>query len=208
MSKAKTKDLERKTRNFCALLYPDCEEHQKAFETLLNDENIKLCAIQHDRDEYSESNEEHKAGDTKKAHYHLVIEYSNPRTRNGIAKELGISKTAFEPCDSLRGAKRYLLHLDDDDKVLYDISEVFGNNTDSVIKCIDKPKVDEEAELPKILDFINSCKHLVSTQSVIKYCCNNRIYSVYRRSAYNINRVIDEHNIPYSKKGDCDDEQI
>lgn len=201
----KNKDLERKTRNYCAVLYPDCEEHQTAFETLLNDNDIKLCGITHDRDEYTEDSEKHKAGDKKKTHIHLVIEYVNPRTRNGIAKELGINKTALEPCDKLRGAKRYLLHLDDDDKVLYDISEVFGNNSDSVSKAMDKPNIDGNIEAPKLAEYIAQCDYYLTTSSFVKYCCSQRLFSLYRSASHSFHRMLDEHNKQFEKAGDCNE---
>lgn len=189
----KTRDLERRTRNFCAVLYPDCAEHMTAFETLLNDASIQLCGILHDRDTYNEDSETHKAGERKKEHYHLVIELKNPRTRNGMARELGVNKQAFEPCESLKKSKRYLMHLDDDDKTLYELDEVFGNNVESVVKLI-TGKEDENLSASRIIDYLDSCDHEVTLRQLLRFCADNRLWALYRRAQYTFNALRIEHN--------------
>lgn len=66
----------------------------------------------------------HKKGDTKKPHYHAIICFSSSRSLSKI-RELFLN-CMVQITASLPGSTRYLCHLDDSDKYLYDEQDVMS----------------------------------------------------------------------------------
>ena len=128
---AKTvKDLNKRTRTFCVELYPDNVLHKKAIDTILKGQFSfvrRWCGIKHDKDIYEETENGHKEGDTKKEHWHFVIECENQKTRNSLAKCLKLDTERFiEPCDKYKGALMYLIHYNTE-KYQYSVDELLGS---------------------------------------------------------------------------------
>ncbi len=194
-----------RTRNFCALLYPDCDAHISAFNELMGNENYKVCGILHNRDTYEEDSETHKAGEPKKEHWHLIIELKDTKTRTALAKKLGINKEALEPCENLKASKRYLIHADNDDKALYELSEVFGNNADSVIKLVEG-RENENISAKRIVEFIAEYDGYLSATVLGRFCYSNQLWSAYRRASYIFNEQRKEHNKKRNINEFCENE--
>lgn len=65
-------------------------------------------------------------GETKKAHYHVIVKFDYSMTPSQALNKLGIENSIsyLEPINSEKGYIRYLCHLDDPDKAQYSISDV------------------------------------------------------------------------------------
>lgn len=94
-------------------LYPDCAEHMQILEyvrTYLST-IMDVAWIFHDRDEYEEDTEDHKEGERKKPHYHVVY-HPNMSTVAGQIKFWGGKLSHIEGVSNIQGMIVYLLHKD------------------------------------------------------------------------------------------------
>lgn len=60
----------------------------------------------------------------KKEHYHIIIKLDNATTCESISKTLGIPLVHVKYVRNIRAMCRYLVHLDDPDKIQYSLSDV------------------------------------------------------------------------------------
>lgn len=110
---------EKRYRNFMIMLYEDSTTYD--YKEVLFDlkGSFKNYAyIKHQ----PETNE-------KKAHTHFILSLDNARTISSIAKRVGVAPNYFQPIKSLRASCRYLIHLDTDDKIKYNLSDVVVSNS-------------------------------------------------------------------------------
>lgn len=153
-----------RTKNYTCLVYPDSAPSD--WLERLSDLKVQ-CAVSplHDRDVNSD-------GEYKKPHYHVVIMYDGVKTREQAkidCKSFGgivppVPKQGVKDefiVSSLRVMLRYLCHLDNPEKTLYDPESVicFGgfNYIDYIANEFDNYKLIEQicdfCELQKITSF-------------------------------------------------------
>lgn len=106
-------------------------------------------------------------GEVKEPHYHLILEFNDCRPRNPIKLLQGfkpdVYTTMIENVKSTRACVRYLCHLDQPDKMSYEVGEVFSNDTERVEKlCSDSKMRDNN-------DFYYDLLNLDICQMAIKY---------------------------------------
>ena len=74
------------------LLYPDNVEHRDAFQKIAK--SYDYAGIIHDKDTWTEEDEkknpEHKQGELKKEHIHIVLRTPNATWNTALCKELGM----------------------------------------------------------------------------------------------------------------------
>lgn len=158
-------------RNFTYIAYPESMPSD-LFELLLNDSNRSqsmsnpysiLISPLHDSDidEY---------GKLKKPHYHIQVMYKSDITLSG-AKRWGELRglVMCEKCGK-RGLARYLCHLDDKDKHLYDISDVKAINCNYL--DIIGSSIDKYGMFREIIEFCNSMGILFYCD-LMDYCKDN-----------------------------------
>lgn len=178
-------------RKFCLLLYPlEDETHKRALQHII-DSCYDYAYIVHDKD----TNEEDVL---KKSHTHVVLTFNEARWSTSLALELEIGLNYIQKCRSKKFALEYLLHLNDTDKYLYDIEEVHGTLKPYLIKLYKKMNIlDEDETFYKIIEFLNSNKRFITFSELSVYCCENNLFSTYRR-CYNLFRdILYEHNCKY-----------
>lgn len=108
-------------RVFGASLKPAWNE-QKIQEFLNNTKgDIMVYIINHDKD----TNEQ---GDLVETHTHIYLEYANPRKITTVANLLQVETNFIEVVRNKKGYLRYLTHLDEKDKHIYEASEVYTNH--------------------------------------------------------------------------------
>lgn len=114
----------------------------------------------HDSDVWTQNDEkknpEHKAGQKKKAHYHLVVEYENPIDLESVRSDFSCLNGASQ-IKNVRNKismLRYLIHADDPKKAQYKIDDVqvFGNAAVDEITMLGSEQ--RHAELKKIRRYI------------------------------------------------------
>ncbi len=109
----------------------------------------QYCYIIHDRDVYTETDEkhnpDHKAGQLKAAHIHLLLRFSQPQHIPNIAKWFGITENFIQKIHGKwEDACAYQIHVNAPDKYQYPVEAVTCN--------FDFPKILEEKVRQQKLD--------------------------------------------------------
>ena len=95
----------------------------------------------------------------KKEHYHVFIEFFNPKNHSTIAKQLNVNIRLVQTCKDRYKLIRYFVHKDNLDKIQYEIDEIITdmdiNVIYNILNDINKYKRDEEF-LSLQLDYLHS----------------------------------------------------
>lgn len=143
-----------RARNFAMVLYDDsCVSDWKR---ILRESCLSGFSIYHDQDV-------DEKGELKKAHYHVLVHFNNPVRRNtilGLSEALGASNGRYEVVGHYVGYARYMCHLDERGKHVYDVNEVECYGGADYISVISGKK--DNARV---------------VSQIIEYCKENRVYS-------------------------------
>lgn len=183
-----------KDRKFVAVLYPEDPSHAAAIQKLSSG-GYDYAAILHDSDVYESDGEDHKKGDLKKPHWHIVIRFSpNALWNTAVAKDLGIEPNYLEKCRNLNKALLYLVHRDHLDKYQYDLDKVFGSQ--SLISILSKllTEEDEGLRVLSIIKMIDDDPGHVSITELTKRACKDGYYGEFRRMGQLVPMIVNEHN--------------
>lgn len=166
---------ETKSRAWLGIVYPDsCADNWQELLALHGvSAFISPC---HDKDLNVAAHSSAAAGDVstvhdeKKAHYHVIMVWDGPTTYNNALSYFKLIKAASRifPCATLRGAARYLIHLDNPEKYQYsreDVVTIGGLDYDAVINSAS----DDLLALCEIIDFIED-NDLISFRELVLIC--------------------------------------
>ena len=138
------------------------------------------CAISplHDRDTWSKRDElknpEHKAGELKKPHYHILLKFDGLKCKEQVQEIADlINATSPEIIHSPYGYYRYLTHTDDPDKAQYleeDI-QLLGGYTEPELK---ESKLTRRQEKRMLMDMTDICRlEMITSLDILQdYICN------------------------------------
>lgn len=146
-----------KFRTFACELYPEDSEHLKILEYIKK--YYEYAYILHDKDIWEEEVVDddgitiHKAGDTKKLHYHVILNFKNPRSLDKLKKELGLKH--LETCNFYFYA-RYLIHKDYPRKFQYDEKEIITNMELRIHNALKRDYNSQEQDTRILLNYIYS----------------------------------------------------
>ena len=168
------------------------------FDDLINrlDEKKMLYVYAlHDKDKRED-------GSLKDPHYHILVRVPGGMTLSAFKKNVDIRYA--EPLKSWEGYCVYLIHADKDSKALgkyqYPIEVLNGNLKEEAVRIINKAlgnnqkkRAEDDKGILEILDFIESVDYL-TTACLVRWCCQNNLYSVYRRSGRIVADLLSEHN--------------
>lgn len=172
------------SREYEVICFTNNELHRSTINTLLADR--RCVGVLHDRDKEDD-------GSIKSPHYHILIRFDKPTTIGSVEKIIpNHPSNLIQFVKSFKGACRYLLHLDNPEKAQYTIDELVGNVQIAKRHC--RTDDIEEVEILKIVDYIHSKKEYLLYYEVLQWCCEEHLYSTYRRNAYTINKIIDQKN--------------
>ena len=187
------------------LLYPENKEHCEAMEKIA--QSYDYAAIKHDRDVWTEEDEkknpEHKAGELKKAHWHVLLRYPQAVWNTAISKELGIGENYIEQVKRFNNAIQYLIHYNDKDKTQYEVDEVFGNLAVKLKEIINNSEKGESEKVTDLLDMIRTYEGKISITDFAEYCATNGYWAEFRRSGFIFMKIIEEHNLRYKSEEDA-----
>lgn len=113
-----------------------------------------------------------QTGETKKAHYHVMLLWDGPTTYSNAKKYVDmIGGVGCLKCATIRGSVRYFCHLDNPEKHLYDTKDI------NVIGGLDINEIllsdsDETLILKDMYNFIYQYR-IDSYQEFINYCSLN-----------------------------------
>ena len=178
------------------MLYPDNEQHCQAMEKIA--QSYDFACVKHDRDVWTEEDEKkdpkHKAGELKKAHWHVVLRFQQAVWNTAICKELGIEENYIEQAKRFESALQYLMHYNDPQKAQYSVDEVFGNLAVKLRESINKSEKSEGEKVVELIQFINEYHGRLSITEFAQFCAENGYWAEFRRSGAIFCKIIEEHN--------------
>lgn len=177
-----------KSRNFGLVLYPDCSQHVDLYNYLTS--HYKYVCILHDKDVKDDG-----SGELKKAHWHFVVCYPNPRSESGVLKEYkDYLINHVEPISCMDSYIHYMVHdtADSKDKYQYDISTLQGDS-EIISKAFSKDDDDFAVTgLKEILAIIDTMPY-PSIKTVTEYVIDNRhLLPSFKKYNYLICRIVSE----------------
>lgn len=160
MSKEKSsenlkKDSVKRFRNFTFLIYPDCENTPENWIEVLRDIQLQFFVSPlHDSDF-------NPTGEKKKSHYHVILMFDSQKTREQAQEVCDLVGGVVPPkigardmfiVSSIRSAARYLCHLDNPEKQLYEVTKVTSIGGADYMSIIDMEQ-DKYTALTEMEDF-------------------------------------------------------
>lgn len=181
-----------RSRSWVMVLYPEDPTHAECMDALAKG-GYTYAAIKHDHDLWEEGeNENHKAGEPKKTHWHVVLRFPNARWIDSVAEELGIKPNYIEECRNRDAALLYLVHDGFPNKYQYDVADVVGSLKPNLEKLL--ADEDEGQRVVAIVNMIDQSPGRVRYREILLKACNAGLYGEFRRMGPGVKYLIDEHN--------------
>ena len=174
-----------RSRTHMLLLYPENEDHKKAYEIIKK--TYDYASILHNKDVTED-------GELKKEHWHIVLRFNQPRWSSAICKDLGIMENYIEEVKKFDNALQYLIHYNDQNKAQYTIEEVQGTLKTKLIESINKIEKSEGEKVVELLEFITQREDPVTVTEFASYCAKNGYWAEFRRSGSIFCKILEEHN--------------
>lgn len=154
-----------RTRNFATVVYPDSAP--EGWQDILSQQFIPaFISPLHDKDV-------NPTGEPKKPHYHVLIMYEGPKTREQASEVFKlIGGVGCEAVQSIRGYARYLCHMDNPEKVQYDQGDVrslCGADYAGTIGLV----TDKYKAISEMIDFCQEYT-IYSYSQLLEYCRKER----------------------------------
>lgn len=131
--------------------------------------------------------------DETKKHTHLLVHFSSKRYIKAIAKELNVKENYIQPCN-LIPFLRYLIHLDDEDKIQYSPYEVVGTLQKKLLELVSNDKMSEVEQVSCICDYIFEFDNILHMSNLLQFVIKNGCYSAFRRNYHFFKDLVLEHN--------------
>ena len=119
---------------FSTILYPqEDDNHKMILDTMQEAPSLyqHLMYICHDRDRWTEDSLDHKKGDLKKAHTHVLRRHPRQTTENAVIREFGGDLNKVVGVSSPEAMLTYFLHINylsrKEGKEVYQIDEIQGD---------------------------------------------------------------------------------
>lgn len=181
--------IEKRYRHFMFLLYPQDDNYNDVLQDIKG--SFKNWAYITHKPESEE----------KKEHTHLILSLDNPRTIQSICNRLEIPTRLCQRVRGLRGACRYLVHKDNDDKIQYDLTDVSVSNSfkSTFFGAFDDLESDSDM-LSNIYTFIDDHKECSSIELEVmltQFVCSTNYNRVFKRYYNTIVKYI-QHKTSYN----------
>lgn len=182
--------IDKRYRHFMFLLYPEDENYEDILADIKG--NFKNWAYITHQPESEE----------KKLHTHVILSLDNTRTIESICKRLEIPTRLCQRVRGLRGACRYLIHKDDEDKTQYDLSEVVVSKSFSSTFFASFDDLESDSDmLSNIYAFIDdhkSCKPIEIEVMLTEFVTSanySRIFKRYYNTIVKYINYISQNNL-------------
>ena len=166
--------IDKRYRNFMFILYPEWHDYKDIIQNIKS--NYKKWAyIEHK----PETNE-------KKEHTHVILMLDSAIPTERICKKLGIPENLCQPIKGIRGACRYLTHIDYEDKNQYELANVklSGGIKNTFLKAFDDLLSDDEI-LDRIYQFIEDNRDIMNPVEMeielSRFISSNNYNTVFKR---------------------------
>lgn len=184
-----------RTRNWTAIFYPESANINECIEYLQEQQIPALISPEHNRDI-------EKNGNKKKEHYHVILQFDSVKTRAQVEEILNKcpaheGKKAFtipQIVQSISGATRYLIHLDNPEKAQYnaeDIIRICGANVEKYLENEgDKDKRDC-SQIKRIMEIIKT-KGVYEFEEVVCLLLEEspELFGCFRKNAYFFSQLL------------------
>lgn len=194
MSYLQMVDPKKKYRTVRLVLYPYEDATHKIAMDKLKNSDFSFVAIDHDKDLYTEEDDcsPEKIGTLKKNHTHVVVRFGGARYPTPFVESLGITLNYCFVCDNPKNAMLYLVHYGFENKHQYELSECYGPLRFELAKYLE---CDSESDrVLRVLDILDSLPKPTSYRKFLVACCENGMYSEFRRLGVGVSKLLDEHN--------------
>lgn len=164
MTEKKSSDT--RTRTWCAVVYPDSAPEN--WRDLLDEQHIPwACSPLHEFDVNA-------TGEVKKPHWHIVLSFEGKKSYEQIVEILEPLKCPIpQRAHDIRGAVRYMIHLDNPEKYQYDRSGIEAHGGFDVSAAL-QPSASERYDL--IDEMIQFCHEngITEFQDLMDYARTDR----------------------------------
>jgi len=187
-------DPKKKYRTVRLVLYPEEDLSHTFAMKALDTKGYSYVAVNHDKDVYTEDDDcpKDKVGTKKKPHTHVVVRFGGARYPSPFCESLGIKLNYCFVCDNPKNAMLYLVHHGYDNKHQYDLDECYGPLKPELSKYLD---CDNEGDrVLRVLDVLDSLPKGTTYRKFLVACCENGLYSEFRRLGAGVSKLLDEHN--------------
>lgn len=183
-----------KSRSFCGVIYPVEDPSHLFMLQKLKAEGYKYLAIDHDRDVYTQMDECNPEiiGTPKKLHTHVLIQFNNPRSHESTCKELGVKPNYLQVCHDVRSYMLYMVHDGLEYKTHYDTADCYGPLVSLLAKYLNN--VTEDESVLNLLQLLDKMPKPCSYRRFLTACCENNLYSEFRRLGFGVTKLLEEHN--------------
>lgn len=165
--------IQKRYRHFMFILYPEWDNYDDILRDIKG--SFKNWAYITHKPEKEE----------RKEHTHLILSLDNPRTIESICSRLELPFNLCQNIKGLRGACRYLIHKDDEDKIQYDLTDVIVSKSFSstFFKSFDDLMSDEDM-LENVYTFVDDHKFMSAVElelELTKFVCSGNYERVFKR---------------------------
>nr|CRY96494.1 hypothetical protein [uncultured prokaryote] len=136
-----------RTRNWTFVAYP--ESVPQNWRDILDEQHIQwIESPLHDKDLNAD-------GEVKKAHWHILIMFEGNKSFEqikGLTEQ--IHATIPQKCASVKGLVRYMVHLDNPEKVQYDRNAIIGHGGVDVAEYLKPTSSSRYQLIGEMMDFV------------------------------------------------------
>lgn len=173
-----------RSRSFAMILYEEDESHMQVLDKIVND-GYFYAFIRHDCDVYDTDIFEnnlviHHIGDIKKPHYHVLLDFPNPRSVSKLKDLFGLSH--IETCN-FYFYTRYLIHLDDKNKYQYSKDLIETNILTRINNALTREFNQDEQDSRLLYNFIKE-KNFCSLVQLTDFALEHDCFSELKRNIY------------------------
>lgn len=161
------------SKNWEFILYPDSTSYNLQEEISKIVERFPGCSwayALHDKDVKAET------GELKKPHIHFMVRHDTNVRLSTLQNDFPECSSQISKIHNWRKAVRYLVHVDDPDKYLYDVG-IISSNFNHLQFFSD---LDQEGKAAEIFNYIYTT-HCTNAIELTAWCFQNRLYSELRR---------------------------
>lgn len=175
-----------RTRSWTFILYP--ESAPENWRDILDQEHIQwIESPLHDRDLNAD-------GTPKKHHWHILLMFESVKDYEQVKQIIEpLNSTIPQKCNGARGLVRYMAHLDNPEKVQYNVSDIISHGGADASELL-KPSSSERYKLiGEMIDFIRE-QDVIEFLDIVSYARDNRFDDWFPllcdNSAYIVNQYI------------------
>lgn len=154
-----------RTRNWTIILYP--ESAPANWRDILDEQHIEwIESPLHDRDINA-------TGETKKEHYHILLLFGGVKSYDQVLEFVKpLNCPIPTKCHNAKALVRYMAHLDNPDKVQYDVSNIKAHGGVDIAELLRPSSSERYSTIKEMLEFVKDYS-IIEFQDLIDYAYTN-----------------------------------